>query len=112
MDGPSLAATISLDSDLKVTGGVVQFPQDYRFTTDFEAGPDGYLLRSVRTDSTSGDKNGESTFAFTYQAVDGIQLPNEVTVSPPTSEPWHFTLVDCKVVHFVTVKVVPPPSAH
>jgi len=112
MNGPGVAATLLLDVDLHVTSGVVQLPQDYRFATDFEPGPDGYLLKSVKTGSTSGDTNGEATFAYSYQPVDGFQLPLEVTVSPSRNEPWHFSLGDCKVISGITVHVAPPPVAH
>jgi len=111
MNGTNVAATILLDADLKVTSGVVQLPQDLRFTTEFETGPDGYLLKSVETGSTAESAvGGNATFAYTYQAVDGIQLPSEVIVSPATAKPFHLALTDCKVVKFAIVKVGPPPA--
>lgn len=113
MDGPGVAATLLLDSELRVTSGVVQAPQDLRFTTEFEAGPDGYLLGSVRTGSTTGsDTGGEATFSYTYQMVEEFQLPSVVTVSPATTKPFQFTLTGCKVVKFVAVHVAPPPNGH
>lgn len=111
MSGPGVTSTILFDADLRVTSGVAQQPQDLRFTTQFIKGPDGYLLASVRTGSTSGDTSGEATFAYTYQTVEGFQLPSEVTVSPAATEPWRFSLADCKVAKSVTVHVGPPPSA-
>jgi hypothetical protein len=111
MNGPGVASTILLDAGLRVTSGVAQRPQDLRFTTQFIEGPDGYLLQSVRTGSTRGETNGEATFAYSYQTVEGFQLPSEVVVSPSTTEPWRFSLVDCKVVQGIKVRVGPPPAA-
>jgi hypothetical protein len=111
MSGPGVASTILLDAELRVTSGVAQQPQDLRFTTQFIKGPDGYLLESVRTGSTSGDTSGDATFAFTYQTVEGFQLPSEVVVSPSTTEPWRFSLADCKVAKSATVHVGTLPRA-
>jgi hypothetical protein len=99
-----------LDAELRVTSGVVEPPQDARFVSKLEPGPDGLLLKSASINTISGS-NGTNAFAYTYQTVDGIQLPSEVTVSPATTEPFHFALTSCKVVKFVTVHVA-PPSAH
>jgi hypothetical protein len=110
MNGPGIDATILLDSDLRVTSGVVQPPQDLRFATEFGPGPDGLLLASVKTGSTTGDTNGEARFAYTYQTMQGFQLPLEVNVSPTTTEPWHYALADCKVVKSITIHVAPPPG--
>jgi hypothetical protein len=112
MNGPGVAATILLDSDMHVTSGVGQLPQDLRFTTQFTNGPNGFLLESVRTGSPSGDTGGDATFAYTYQTVQGFQLPLEITVSPATTKPWHFALNDCKIVNSIIIHVAPPPSTH
>jgi hypothetical protein len=112
MNGPGVAATLLLDADLRLTSGVTQLPQDLRFTTEFARGPDGYLLQSVRTGSTAGtDTAGEATFAYTYQTVQGFQLPSDVTITPPTNEVWRVTLTDCKAMSGVALQVAPPPSA-
>jgi hypothetical protein len=110
MSGPNVAATLLLDSDLRVTSGVSHLPQDLRFTTEFRPGPDGFLLQSVRTGSTSGGTGRDATFAYTYQVVQGFQLPLEVTVSPATTEPWKFTLADCKVVSGIVIHVASPAN--
>lgn len=110
MNGPGVNATILLDSDLRVTSGVVQSPQDLRFTTEFGPGPDGLLLASVKTGSTTGDTNGEARFAYTYQTMEEFQLPLEVTVSPSMNKPWQYALADCKVVKSITIHVAPPPN--
>ena len=108
MKGENVAGTLLLEQDLRVTSGVMQHPQPMRFSTDFEAGPQGFVLASVKTrqtaDTTTG---GEATFAYTYQSVDGIQIPDIVTVTPATTGKWQYRLADCKVVKFVKVQALP-----
>jgi hypothetical protein len=90
MNGPGVAATLPLKSDMRVTSAVSQMPQPMRASTDFTNGPSGFLLSSVKTGSTSGaSTGGEAIFAFTYQTVEGFQLPSIVTVTPATGEAWH-----------------------
>ena len=106
MNGEDVAGTLLLSPDLRVTSGVMQLPQPIRFSTDFEAGPQGYVLASVTTGQTTDTSvGGEATFAYTYQSVDGEQIPDVVTVTPATTPKWHYSLTDCKVVKFVKVKV-------
>jgi hypothetical protein len=108
MKGDNVAGTLLLEPDLRVTSGVMQLPQPMRFWTDFEAGSQGFVLASIKTgqttDTTAG---GEAAFAYTYQSVDGIQIPDMVTVTPATTGKWHYRLTDCKVVKFVKVQVLP-----
>jgi len=106
MNGEDVAGTLLLSPDLRVTSGVMQLPQPIRFSTDFEAGPEGYVLASVTTGQTSDTSvGGEATFAYTYQSVDGEQIPYVVTVIPAATPKWHYSLTNCKVVKFVKVKV-------
>jgi hypothetical protein len=109
MSGPNVEATLNLVPDMRITNVVSQLPQPLRFATEFIAGPDGYLLQSVKTSSsTNSDGNWESKFAYTYQAIQGFQLPSVVTVSGPTNETWRYTLKDCKVMTGITVEVEAP----
>jgi len=88
---------------------VMQLPQPMRFATEFIGGPSGYVLESVKTGSTSdASAAGEAGFSFTYQTVQGFQLPSLVTVTPSTTEPWHYSLTGCKVVVGFTIHVLPP----
>lgn len=106
MNGQDVAGTLLLSPDLRVTSGVMQRPQSIRFSTDFESGPQGYVLASVTTGQTIDTSvGGEATFAYTYQSIDGEQIPDVVTVTPATTPPWHYSLTDCKVVKFVKIKV-------
>lgn len=108
MNGENVAGTLLLSPDLRVTSGVMQLPQAMRFSTDFESGPQGLVLSSVKTGQTTDTASGgEATFAYTYQSVDGIQIPDLVTVTPATTGKWHYRLADCKVVKFVKVQALP-----
>ncbi len=108
MSVPGAASTILLDADLRVISAVFEPPQNLRITTEFKSGPDGYLLGSIRTEPTAGSEGGgEASFAYSYQTVQGFQLPLEVIVSPSTTKPWHFTLADCKAVTGIPVKGLP-----
>jgi hypothetical protein len=102
MKGENVAGTLLLEPDLRVTSGVMQLPQPLQFWTNFEAGPQGFALASVKTVAA-----GDVTFAYTYQSVDGIQIPDMVTVTPATTGKWHYRLTDCKVVKFVKVQLLP-----
>jgi hypothetical protein len=102
MKGENVAGALLLEPDFRVTSGVMQLPQPLQFWTDFEAGPQGFLLAKVKTVADS-----DVTFAYTYQSVDGIQIPNLVSVTPATTGKWHYRLTDCKVVKFVKVQALP-----
>ncbi len=108
MEGENVAGTLLLEADLRVTSGDMQLPQPMRFSTDFEAGPQGLVLASVKAGRTAGaTESGEATFAYTYQSVDGEQIPDAVTVIPATGSKWQYRLTDCKVVKFVKVQALP-----
>ena len=104
-----IETTELLDAELRVTGGIVGPPQDIRFASKLEPGPDGLLLESASTGPASGPQR-TNAYSYTYQAVDGIQLPSEVTVSPATTEPFHFVLTDCKIARIANTQVAPPQS--
>ena len=105
-DGPGAPETMLLDSELRITSGVSEPPENLRFTTVYEPGPNGFLLESVQTEEKAGySMGGAETFAYTYQTVDGFQLPSEVTVSPSTTKPFHFVLAGCSVVRFEIIHI-------
>lgn len=111
MKGDNIAGTLLLGPDLRVTSGVMQRPQPMRFSTDFESGPQGFVLASIQTGrTTDATVGGEASFAYTYQSVDGLQLPETVTmITPATTGKWRYRLTDCKVVKFVKVQTLPGP---
>src|SRR3984893_2358205 len=53
MNGPGVAATLLLKDDMRLRSAVSQLPQPMRFSTEFSAGPDGFLLDSIKTGSTT-----------------------------------------------------------
>jgi hypothetical protein len=107
MNGAGFAATLLLTADMHVTSGISQLPEPNRFATEFVPGPDGLLLGLLKSGS---DKNGEAAFAFTYQRVQGFQLPSLITVTSSTNETWRYALTDCKAMTGVTIKVGLPVS--
>lgn len=109
MSGPGVSATLLLGDDLSLTSAVSQLPQPLRFSSKFIAGPNGFLLETIKTGSTTDTISiGEATFSFTYQAVRGFQIPASVAIVQASKESWYYTLTDCKVVSGVTIEVSPP----
>lgn len=109
MEGPSVAATLLLKEDLRITSVVSPLPQPLRFTSEFIDGPNGYLLQSVRVGDLADTSTGtQNTFVYTYQLVSGFQLPAEVVVTHETSESWRYSLTDCKAMSGVAIHVGPP----
>jgi hypothetical protein len=105
MTAENLSATVILNPELSLISGEVLRPQAYQFTTGFTSGPAGYLLQSVTTEYPGG---GRVTIDYTYQTLQGVQLPMDMVASPPTSEPWRYSLSDCKVMKGTVIKVGPP----
>jgi hypothetical protein len=101
MNGDDVKGTLLLDSGFRVTSGAMDLPQAMSFATEFKSGPQGYVLSSIRT----GPAPNDAAFAYTYQSVDGFQLPAEITVNPATTGKWQYQLNDCKVVKFVKLQV-------
>lgn len=108
MNGSGVAAELLLTADMRLTSGVTQLPQPMRFTTDFKTGPDGFLLASVKTgDTTDPATSKVASFAYTYQTVQGFQLPVQVVVTSATSETWHYDLADCKARKGISITGLP-----
>jgi hypothetical protein len=105
LDGAGVVATLLLAEDLRITSGVSQLPQATRFTTEFIKGTHGFLLSSLKTADTNETQNQVAEFSYTYQDVDGFQIPSRVMVKPSTSEAWNYELTDCKVMKGMVIKV-------
>ena len=105
LKGPNMDATLTLQSDMRLTKGLTVLPEVINFTTTFIPGPNGYLLQSITTNP--GTIN-EAIFSYTYQNVSDVQIPSQVTVTPASREVWRYSLTDCKVMRGVTVHVGPP----
>jgi len=110
MSGANVEATLALAPDMRITSVVSQLPQPLRFATEFISGPAGYRLQSVKiSPDTSSNGKWESTFAYSFQAVQGFQLPSVVTVTQQaTAETWRYSLNDCKAVTGISVEVEAP----
>ncbi len=108
LNGAGVTATLLLAEDLRITSGISQLPQATRFTTEFIKAPHGFLLGSLKTADDGGPQNQVAEFSYTYQDVDGFQIPSKVTVKPSTSEAWNYELTDCKVMKGVVLEVGPP----
>jgi hypothetical protein len=113
MSGNNVSATLALTPDMRLTSVVSQLPQPLQFATEFIDGPEGYLLKSVKTTSDTGSNaKWESTFEYAYKDVQGFQLPSILTVTQPaTPEIWRYSLNDCKAVTGIILKVGPPKDA-
>jgi hypothetical protein len=109
INGPDVAATLLLGDGMRLTSAVSQLPQPMRFSSEFTEGPNGFLLEKIKTGSTTDTASiGEATFTFTYQSVQGLQLPSSVAIVPVSKETWHYALTDCKVRKGVMLEVSPP----
>lgn len=110
MKGANVSATLTLLPDLRITSGESELPQPQHFATEFTTGPDGYLIRSLKTASgTETQTSWDATFAYRYQNIRGFQLPADVAVTQvATGETWNYSLYDCKATTGIVVKVRAP----
>lgn len=113
MNGPGITAKLKLSPDMRVTSGVTELPQPMHFSAEFTKGPDGFVLSSIKTGATTEmTAKYDASALFTYQTVQGIQIPASISVIPPTPETWNYALTDCKVDKGIVIHVGPPgPTA-
>jgi hypothetical protein len=66
---------------------------------EFQPGPQGFLLASWTMGEDGNFRPGNYLiFTYTYQSVDGFQLPAQMVVNRESHhEVWRYTLSDCKV---------------
>jgi hypothetical protein len=106
MEGQGLTGKLILDDDLHVVSGIIDTSQHIEITTKFVSAPNGLVLAESSTDT---DHAGVARFTYTYQAIDGFEIPERVGL---TSEQNHmtlnYTLTDCKVQHGIVIQVAPP----
>jgi hypothetical protein len=110
MTGPNVSATLMLLPDMRISSVVSELPQPIHFTANFLDGPNGFLLRSVKTGGGTSDLNKwDADFTYTFQDVQGIQIPDSVTVIQiATGEKWTYFLTDCKAMTGVKVEARAP----
>ena len=88
-----LAPNMSLQSE------VAKGSASDRRETDFRPGPRGFLMTSFRLGEDGDFRPGKRIIlTYTYQSVDGIQLPEQVAINRESHhEVWHYKLTDCNV---------------
>jgi hypothetical protein len=106
MDGQGITGKLILDRDLRLREGVIDASQHIEITTKFVVAPNGLVLAAS---STNTDHAGVARFTYTYQVVDGFQLPQHVELASEQNKmTMNYTLTDCKTQHGIVVHVAPP----
>jgi hypothetical protein len=96
---------IDFDFDQHLVGGVVDTSQHIEITTKFVSTPNGLVLAASSTDT---NHIGVARFTYTYQVVDGFQLPQSIGLTSEQNKmTLNYTLTDCKVQHGIVVHVAP-----
>lgn len=104
MQGENLDAVLTIDADLDILSGVVEKPMHIDMTTEFASGPHGLVLSKA---STNTNHLGTVKYAYTYQAIDGFQIPEAISLTSPQNATLDYKLTDCKTQHGIVVKVQP-----
>ena len=106
MDGQGITGKLTLDHDLRIVSGIIDTSQHIEITTKFVSAPNGLILAASSTDT---DHSGVARFTYTYQVVDGFQLPQRVGLTSEQNKmTLNYTLSDCKTQHGTVVRVAPP----
>jgi hypothetical protein len=106
MDGQGITGKLILDHDLRLLSGIIDTSQHIEITTRFVSAPKGLVLAASSTDT---DHAGIARFTYTYQQVDGFQLPQQVGLTSEQNKmTLNYTLTDCKTQHGIVVHVAPP----
>ncbi len=106
MDGRGITGKLILDQDLHLLSGTIDTSQHIEITTNFADAPNGLVLAES---STNTDHAGVARFTYTYQIVDGFQIPQHVEVASEQNKMrLKYTLTDCKTQHGTIVHVAPP----
>jgi hypothetical protein len=106
IDGQGITGKLILDQDLHLVSGIIDTSQHIEITTKFVRAPNGLVLAASSTDT---DHAGVARFTYTYQVVDGFQLPQHVGLTSEQNKmTLNFTLTDCKAQHGIIVHVAPP----
>jgi hypothetical protein len=88
-----------LASDMRLQSATLKGPQPTWFETSFAPGQQGFLLTTLtrREDGNSAPGN-RLIYSFTYQTVDGVQLPEQgVVIRESHHEVWRYKLSGCIV---------------
>jgi hypothetical protein len=88
-----------LSPDMRLQSAIAKGPQSDHFETVFVPGQNGFLLTSwTMTEDGNSDPGHRLIFTYTYQIVDGVELPEHVVVIRESHhEVWRYKLSDCVV---------------
>lgn len=88
-----------LASDMRLQTATLKGPQPTGFTTSFAPGPQGFLLTTLtRGEDGKLEPGNRLIFTYTYQTVDGMELPEHVVVIREShNEVWRYRLSACIV---------------
>jgi hypothetical protein len=105
MMADGLDSTLDLNTDLKITSMTVRQPMSIVGTTNFTEGPNGFTLESA---TVNANNTGLVRYKYTYQTVDGYQLPASISVASPQNQTLQYGLSDCKTQHGTVINLGPP----
>jgi hypothetical protein len=90
---------MALAPDMRLKSATLKAPQSEHFETSFAPGQQGFLLTSWTMGEDGNSEPGHRLiFTYTYQTVDGVQLPEQVAVVRESHhEMWRYKLSGCIV---------------
>lgn len=90
---------MALAPDMRLQGASLKDSPSDHFETSFVPGPQGFLLASWALDEDGNPAPGNRLiFTYTYQTVDGIQVPEHVVINRQSHhEMWRYALSGCIV---------------
>jgi hypothetical protein len=88
-----------LGPDMRLQSATSKAPQSAHFETSFAPGQQGFLLSSWTMGEDGNSERGHRLiFSYTYQTVDGVQLPEHVSIVRESHhEVWRYRLSGCIV---------------
>jgi hypothetical protein len=88
-----------LAPDMRLESAAAKAPQSDHFETSFVPGQHGFLLASwTMLEDGNSEPGHRLIFTYTYQTVDGVNLPEQVAVVRESHhEVWRYRLSDCIV---------------
>jgi hypothetical protein len=88
-----------LAPDMRLQSAAAKASPSDHFETSFTPGPQGFLLSSwTMGEDGNFERGNRLIFSYTYQTVDGVQLPEHVAVIRESHhEVWRYRLSDCIV---------------
>jgi hypothetical protein len=88
-----------LAPDMRLQSALAKGPQSDHFETVFSPGQHGFVLTTwTMTEDGNSEPGHRLIFSYTYQTVDGVELPEHVVVDRESHhEVWRYGLSDCVV---------------